>query len=208
MRVARAALAAILLFFATPAFADGPREAILGVPGVRVWFHSASGEGKLYLEEKRDGETHWVGVCSSACRVVLPRGARVRATMDDDSEPRDFELQETGRDIEIELQPSSRAPVAGGIVMASIGGLTTLIGVIVFATAYGDSSESSQSLRTGGLVTTLIGGGLTIGGVLLMNARSKQPRIEQRRAEAPLPKLAEERVFPPAREVACWGFSF
>ena len=206
----RAALAvAGALFFATPtATAEGPREMDEGVPGVRVWFHSATGEGKLYLREKRDADEHWVGVCSSACRVVLPRGARVRALLDESSEPRDFDLQETGRDIEIELSPSSRAPVAGGIVMVSIGGLTTLIGAIIFGASFTNPDNGSQSLREGGLVTTLIGGGLTVGGILLINARSSQPRVEQRRADITTPNLAEERVFPPSRQVVTWGLSF
>ena len=206
-----AAFVATLLISATAHAQPAPsaEEAVPGeVRGVRVWLHSSADDAlvKLYLQDVVGGRDAWVLVCPQACRVVLPRRAKVRTTFAS-SEPHDFELEETGRDVEIDVRGPSRAALAGGIVMVSIGSFTALVGGILFGV--GVDSDEGSSERTAGLVTLFIGGGLTIGGAILIGNRSKETRIEQFGAKSSFgPKLAEERLFPAAHSAFSWGFAF
>lgn len=148
---------------------------------VRVHFHAyKDASTRIYSESAPD---RWVFVCSTPCDVDAPPGVRLRVVYDDvDEEPHDFTLDgNAGGRTDIEVRPASKGPLAGGIVMTSIGGLTALVGIVLVAVSSSSALTSSDrsGFQVAGTVCLLAGGGLTLGGILLITNRSHEPRIKQ-----------------------------
>lgn len=151
-----------------------------GMVHLRLRAYRPRDVARLYVEQ---GPDRWALKCTSPCAVDLPPGALLRVTLNDEyDEPHDFSLQtEAGRDVELEVKPASKGAVAGGIVMVSLGGLTAIVGLVLFAIGGSSTTTSSDrgGLRTAGGVCLALGGGLTVGGILLMANRSHEPRVKQ-----------------------------
>jgi hypothetical protein len=154
---------------------------------------------RVYAEISSD---KWALVCSTPCAADLFPGTHLRAVYDShDDEPHDFTAEGTaGTPMDVEIRPASKGPLAGGIVMTSIGGLTALVGLILLAVSTSSAIPDHQAIGTAGTVCTAVGLGLTIGGVLIIANRSQEPRIRQepslRYDEAPRQTWLAPKVVP------------
>lgn len=118
-------------------------------------------------------------VCQSPCKADVIPGTPLRVTLGDSSEPHDFVMSgHPGSDLDVEVRPASKGPLAGGIVMVSLGAPTALVGLILLAVS-GIGSSSDADLRTAGLVVLGVGGAVTVGGIALIANRSHEPRIRE-----------------------------
>ncbi len=155
--------------------------ATAAVTPVHVRFHAyKSKRAVIYRENAPDS---WTLVCNTPCDVDLAPGTHLRAVYDKhDDEPHEFTLDgNSGSHLDVEVRPASKGPLAGGIVMTSIGGVTLLVGLVLLAVSSSPTLGGSDksSLSTAGSVCSLGGGGLMIGGIVLMVTRSQEPRINQ-----------------------------
>ena len=173
-----AAIAMMGSSFATPLQARADELA----PSVRLRVHAASG-GPVKTVVK-ESEARFVRVCAVACTTTVPRGSTVRLTLDDDDDPRDIVL-DGAESVDLEVRPESKGPLAGSIAMIAAGGITAVIGLVLFAVSTDTSSDDSESRRNAGLLTTVLGGGLAVAGVVVMSNRLTAPRVRQTAALLP-----------------------
>jgi hypothetical protein len=177
------AISASLLLASSVAHADEtivvqPPAASSPSPRVRASFHAYKGRPtRIYAETTSE---RYALVCGTPCEADLYPGARLRAVYDgNEEEPHDFVIEgNAGGKTDVEIRPASKGPLAGGIVMTSIGGVTALVGIVLLAVASSTKIHSAD-YQTAGLVTSVIGGGLTIGGILIIVNRSHEPRVRQ-----------------------------
>jgi hypothetical protein len=114
-------------------------------------------------------------VCQAPCKADVVPGTPLRVTIGDSEVGHDFPMSATaGNEVDLEVRPASKGPIAGGVVMISIGGVTAGLGVIL--TAVGGFSHNEET-STAGYVCLGIGGALTVGGIALIANRSREPRI-------------------------------
>lgn len=187
-----------LFFAASAAHADEQAT-------VHASFHAFKGRpARIYAETT--GE-RWALVCAAPCEADLHPGTHLRAVYDaNEDEPHDFVIEGgAGTRSDVEIRPASKGPLAGGIVMTSIGGVTLLVGVVLLAVS--SSLKPSSDFQTAGLVTSVVGGGLTIGGILLIANRSHEPRIRQD-TNVRYDKGNESLLVPPAITPLGWTFTF
>lgn len=165
---------------------------------VRVHFTTPGNKTQAKLWAKQGADTQYKFVCSAPCKADIPGGMPLRATIDDhEDEPHDFVLSnDLGREVQIVARRGGRGALAGGIVMTSLGGLTALVGIVLFAVSFADIRDD-QALRTAGLVCIGIGGGLTVGGITMITGRTYEPVLKQtsfensRWATVPLPAVTQ-----------------
>jgi hypothetical protein len=127
---------------------------------------------RLYVG-RADGSYSFV--CHAPCKADVVPGTPLRVTIGDSEVGHDFPMSGTaGNEVDLEVRPASKAPIAGGVVMISIGGLTALVGLILAGVGAADDRDE---LSNAGYICLGIGGGLTVGGIALIANRSKEPRI-------------------------------
>lgn len=127
---------------------------------------------RLYVG-RADGSYSFV--CHAPCKADVVPGTPLRVTIGDSEVGHDFPMSGTaGNEVDLEVRPASKGPIAGGVVMISIGGVTTLVGMLL--AAFG-ASDNRDELATAGYVCLAAGGALTFGGIMLIANRSKEPRI-------------------------------
>lgn len=106
-------------------------------------------------------------VCVSPCdapvdvghhRTFLVRGQSVRKS-------ERFNLTGYGDSVSLDVTPSSRGQLAGGIVMTSLGGLGILFGITAAAIGVGWNDEG---MSTAGGITIGAGAGVLTGGIFLI----------------------------------------
>jgi hypothetical protein len=165
---------------------------------VRVHFTTPGNKVHAKLWAKQGADTQYRFVCSSPCKADIPGGMPLRATIEDhDEEPYDFVLSnDLGHEVQITARRGGRGALAGGIVMTSLGGITALVGIVLFAVSFADIRDD-QAFRTAGLVCIGIGGGLTVGGITMISGRTYEPVVRQtpfensRWASVPLPNVTQ-----------------
>lgn len=159
---------------------DAPAPAVARpAPPVRVHLRSWRDKvpARMYVYQ---GQDRWAFVCASPCAADLAAGAGLRIMLGDSEEAHEMVVpQELGPQVDLEVRPASKGPLAGGIVMTSIGGLVAVVGLVLVAVASSDSVPDRADIRTAGLVCLGVGGGLTLGGIALISNRSQEPRVRQ-----------------------------
>jgi hypothetical protein len=184
---------------------------------VRLHFKSYKGKtvARLYAADPSKPGAY-AFVCQSPCAADVNPGTPLRVTLGDaEDEPHDLVmLGNAGSDVDYEVRPAARGMLAGGIVMTSIGGLTALVGLVLFAV--GATSSTFSELEIPGFVCMGVGAGLTAGGLALISGRSHEPRVEEaphdreallarwRTAEARSPTMP----LPPAFAPLSWTIKF
>jgi hypothetical protein len=166
-------------------------------PQVRVHFSTPRNSVQARLWAKRGDDPQYSLVCAAPCKADIPAGTSLRiALTDHEDEPYDFVLSnDMGREIEIVARRGGRGSLAGGIVMTSIGGLGTLVGLVLTLISFADLQDT-QALRTAGLISLGVGAGLTVGGITMITGRTYEPVVRQtpyensRWANVPLPAVA------------------
>ncbi len=145
-----------------------------------------------------DAEGRYAFVCKAPCTADVVPGTALRITVGGTEEGHELVMAgNPGNDVDVEVRPASKGPLAGGIVMTSIGGIVTLIGGIILAIAA--TRDNDDGLATGGWITFAAGAGLTLGGVLMIARRSREPRVREDEhapagASRPIAALGEPRV--------------
>jgi hypothetical protein len=140
---------------------------------LNVRSYKASVPAQLYVG-RADGSYSFV--CNAPCKADVVPGTPLRVAIGDSDEAHDFAMSGTaGNEVDLEVRPASKGPIAGGAVMISIGGLTTLIGIVMLGIAA--SNNRDDGLDTAGFICLGVGGGLTIGGIMMIANRSREPRI-------------------------------
>jgi hypothetical protein len=147
-----------------------------GTVRLNVRPYRATKDVKLQVGDAQGG---WAFVCNAPCSADVVPGTALRVTIGDSEEGHEFAMAgNPGNEMDLEVRPASKGPLAGGIVMASIGGFTALVGVILLAVA-ATPNRNSADLETPGWVCLLAGGGLTLGGIILIAKRTHEPRVRE-----------------------------
>lgn len=193
-----AGLASLTLTLAAgTAAADTPSQPPTPTPSggsVRVHLRALRDKdvARLYI---RRGEGYEM-VCASPCTSDIPANSELRTTLNNnDEEPHTFTVPtDAGAEVEIEVKPASIAPVVGGIILMSSGGVFVLTGLLFVA--LGDATESTSSsssysssgysrnqsdeLKTTGYVCIGLGAAAAVAGLIWLTTRSHEPRVVEK----------------------------
>ena len=131
---------------------------------------------EVSLERQVAGTKTWVEVCRAPCDQRVPASGNYRIGGSGVRASRTFVI-DAGTDdrVFIEVDPSSKGWFVGGIVLTSVGGLTTIIGLFValIGAAASDLSKQDNSLTAGGLTVAGVGAVATVAGVVALVSNSK-----------------------------------
>ena len=169
----------------TPA-PPGPR---VYAPSAMVWVHVEGGEGSL-LETDRASDGTWETACRAPCDIQVPTSADYRIGGSSRRQSGMFHLRgQQGDHVTVTVSGGSKAWLITGIVITPVGGLVTLIG-LVMGLAGSVSAEASESgcigttctqasgstnpgLATAGWITALVGVAVGVGGIVLIVNNAK-----------------------------------
>jgi hypothetical protein len=218
-RVFSLILAFVFLAAATrPAFAQSaPSPPPAGI--VRVNFRSPKGPATIY--DRANGRL----LCTTPCTADVPIGAPLRVTLEGgEDEPHDFAVTaDSGSMANIEIKRGGTGALVGGIVMASIGGLLVITGLVFIglAEALEDGSvfyeDLSETYRTVGIVQLVAGIGVGVGGLVLLANRTNEATTKQKPSSASRTDIlrgdlaaagARDPMIMPARQQLGWTFAF
>jgi hypothetical protein len=169
----------------TPA-PPGPR---VYAPSAMVWVHVEGADGAL-LEMDRASDGTWETACRAPCDVQVPVRADYRIGGSSMRQSGMFHLRgQQGDHVTVNVSGGSKALLVTGIVITPVGGLVTLIGLVMGlagsvsaeasgATCYGStcaqaSGATNSGLATAGWVTALVGVAIGVGGIVLIVNNAK-----------------------------------
>ena len=117
---------------------------------------------------------NWDPICRAPCGVAVDpngvysiRGMRIVPSAS-------FLLPSSGL-VRLEVDAGHTGARAGGVVLTTFGGITTLLG-IVFTSLAGVGGTQGRSFLTGGLTTLALGGGMLTGGIAILVATRTKVR--------------------------------
>lgn len=161
-------------------------------PGAMVWVHIEGGDGAL-LEADRASDGTWEVACRAPCDIQVPTSGDYRIGGSTIRRSAIFRLRgNPGDHVTVNVSGGSKAWLVTGIVITPIGGLVTLIGLIMglagsIATTsvstsgcYGSTttcgsldSSTNPGLATAGWITALVGAGIGVAGIVLIATNAK-----------------------------------
>ena len=160
--------------------------------GPMVWVHIEGGEGAL-LETDRASDGTWESACRAPCDIQVPTSADYRIGGSTIRQSAIFRLRgNQGDHVTVTVSGGSKAWLITGIVITPIGGLVTLIGLImglagsIATTTYSTSGcysgsttcgaingSTNPGLATAGWITALVGAGIGVAGIVLIATNAK-----------------------------------
>lgn len=192
-----------------------------GVQVVRVNFRSAKARATIF--DRSSGRM----LCVTPCTADVPVGAPLRVVLEGgEDEPHDFTITaDQGSPIDLEIKRGGTGALVGGIVMAGVGGVLVLTGLVLIAVASSledersviDYGELADVYRAVGIAQTIIGAGLGVAGIIVLANRTNEATTRQRpagasRAEMFRGDLAEATPRDPLRTPVApqlgWTFHF
>jgi hypothetical protein len=162
-----------------PPAAPPPAAAAPRTPGtVRVNVRAYRNRGLVRLYTAKTSAHPKAFICEAPCMADVYPGTPLHVTFGDSDDGHDLLLEgKPGTDVDLEVRAASKGPLAGGIVLTIVGGLTALIGLVLVGVAAGDRGD--EDLMSPGLITLAVGGGLTVAGIFLIAGRSSEPRVRE-----------------------------
>ncbi len=198
MRILGSAAAAVLALFAysTPALAQPPAGAPPGPPPPATapgsaWVHVA-GDPDIVLEARPPQGESWVAMCNAPCDRELPLDDSYRISGSGIQRSRVFTIAaQPGQHVVLEVSAHSTGGLVGGIVLASIGVVAEVTGLVLLLEGSLQSlciwapcrdNPSADRLKTAGWVFLLLGTAGTATGVVLIAVHARS-RLSQRVGE-------------------------
>lgn len=173
-----------------PPATTGPAVATMPAPaaattGATVIVHIESPE-PVKLEAMRGRQATLV--CESPCDIAVPIdsfyriGGSIRAS-------KQFKIAANpGERVVLHVDPTSKGGFVGGVILVSLGGVSLLIGSLVYLVSAAidslDNGRDADGGKTAGLVMMGLGAGGIGGGIALIVANGSS-KVEQQRAGAP-----------------------
>jgi hypothetical protein len=172
---------------AAPAPADAPSTAPAppaanATPEPQVFVHLEGSDDAELQEDKVGDHRHWVTVCVAPCDKAVSSEFSYRIAGDGIRNSRVFNLHAESGDREtLTIDESSKSAFVAGIVVASLGGATALVGTFVALVGSLEAgiqslgtSEVDHSTETAGLGIVIVGLAGAIAGavVIASNART------------------------------------
>lgn len=116
------------------------------------------------LYRKPAGSESWFLACTSPCDVRLPTNDEYRVQGTDVKRSETFRLHAINGEVVVRADPSSLSGSLFGGILATVGGVTALIGLVAIP---------EKKSRTGGVVALAIGSALIVGGFLIFRTSSR-----------------------------------
>ncbi len=166
--------------------ANAPKSA----SAVTAWVHVES--DRPVRIERRSGERSrdWDSVCTSPCDTELPLDAEYRIAGEGVRNSAPFQLSaRAGERVELAVNTASKGGFVGGIVLTSLGPVTSLIGAVVLVavnqseqiaaeqasfggTPSTTTTQNNAGAKTVGVVLIIGGIAMTIGGILMLTGNA------------------------------------
>lgn len=172
----------------TPAPPPPPPPVAPTAPEARRLVHIEAPR-QVALERQSSNPRVWIEVCSSPCDKYVSASGSYRIAGSGVRASRPFMLDAgTEERVVIDVDPGSKGWFVGGIVITSIGGGATIIGLLLalVGSATKDLSGShDSSLETAGLTCAAIGALSTVAGLIALTSNSSSTATLSSVAPAP-----------------------
>jgi hypothetical protein len=154
--------------------AVSPPPAAAQVPVVRVRIDS---ERPVFLQRVLPKGTpggRYTPVCASPCDRDLPANDTYRIGGDGIRSSAAFTLRDTrGAPVELAVDEGSTGGFVGGIILTSLGGMSALVGSVLYlvgagAHDLGHATTETRGLETGGAITAIAGLAMLVPGIILL----------------------------------------
>ena len=179
MKLSLAVLGAVstLAALLVPATAHAAPPSPLFAPArtVRVHVRTPNNDDTARVAIRRsDGTYDFVCRTPPACVADVPPGSELRITLNRDGTERSTFMvpDDPGGEVDLEVLPAPSWPLAVGIPMIVIGGVTGLLGFVTSSGLWGSGGNPSVGvpIATGGAA-------VATGGILWLALRSQEPRV-------------------------------